>query len=390
MHAQHHLAELEAESPARLSPAVQPQPQPQQQPPWPLDEPEQTGSKPPVGPVWRTQSWEMAQQIQQPPPSPQQHPPPYTSPDADAVVAASQMAAELEGYREMLVEMEGQKNRAEERRKQEARDAQKVIDSLQSTIAAGGRSSSPPPVADTAAGSRSSEERSSGSSADSSPGAELARLRDDVARLKTHTEADAAEIKGFTSELGRFRANSEVAEVEREELEGRVGRLRGQLEEEEAGSAAYRDETAALRQEIKMATARAEIAEWEAAAAAAEAEAAKARANAAGAVTVATASRDSESVKVAELQQLNGTLRDDHATVAAALAQAEAQGAERLAAVEAGCSVIEDGVRKDLEEAGARLVASEERAALADARVERSEAAVDEFDEVCTVVLQAV
>jgi hypothetical protein len=129
-----------------------------------------------------------------------------------------------------------------------------------------------------------------------------------------------------------------------------------------------------LRQEIKMATGRAESAESEAAAAAAEVEATKARANA-----VATGL---ESVNVAELQRLNATLRADHVAVSAALAQVEAQGEERIAAVERASRTVEDGLRKDLEEASARLVASEERAALADARVERSEAAVDEFDEV--------
>ena len=108
-------------------------------------------------------------------------------------------------------------------------------------------------------------------------------------------------------------------------------------------------------------------------------------------MVAATATLDDSSSVVAtgeaEAKQLRedneAKLRQEHAT---ALAAAQARSDERVAAVEQAGRAVEDGLRNELEEAGARLIASEERAAKLDEKVDKAEAAVEEFDDIATAL----
>lgn len=203
------------------------------------------------------------------------------------------------------------------------------------------------------------------------------------------------QVKHLSMELDRWKDNFAVADAEREDLEKQISALEEQVVEEETASAAYRDETAALHEELRIATARADSAMNQAATASAEAEAAKAQteaaeaaietAKAAAARAEAAASRAlSEERPAAQIDSIRlVNLRDEHA---AALAAAQEKNDKRLAAVEATSRVVEDGLRKELEEARAQLVASEQRAEELDTKLSKAEASADEFDDIATAL----
>ena len=337
-------------------------------------------NEPKPGPVWRTQSWEVAQQQNQGPvdlfraastgstiaKSGSSRMEESTSP----IVSSVERQVEVEELRQRVQKMQAEIERVEDQRSVESLESKLLIDGLRATIR---------------------EQKKTAASAQAPASAEQAAgwLGDDTQRNQD------LKFEQLSMELDRWKDNFAAADAEREGLEKQISALEEQIVEEETASAAYRDETAALREEVQTATARADSAEKQAAAACAKAEAASAQIEAAEAAveTAKTAAARAEMAASRTLSEERlashsdtiglADLRVEHA---AALAAAQEKNDKRLAAVEATSRVVEDGLRKELEEASARLVASEQRAAELDSKLSKAEASADEFDDIATAL----
>ena len=336
-------------------------------------------SKP--GPVWRTQSWEMAQQQNQ-----GSVDVPRTvsigralvevgggkiEESASAIASSAERQVEVEELRQRVEKMQAEIERVEDQRSVESLEAKLVIDGLRATI-------------------REQKKTAAPSQAPASAEQEAAAW---VVNDTQHSHD--LKFEQLSMELDRWKDNFAAADAEREELEKQISALQEQVMEQETASAAYQDEAAALREEARMAIARADNAEKQAAASSAEAEAAIAQIEAAkaGAETAKAAAAAAEAAGLRTLSGYRPTahnatielanVRDEYA---AALAAAQEKNDERLAAVEATSRVVEDGLRKELEEASARLVASEQRAAELDRKLAKAEASADEFDDIATAL----
>ena len=314
---------------------------------------------PKPGPVWRTQSWETAQQQYQEP--------------VDLSRTTAERQVELEELRQRVRMMQQELEQVEDQRSIESLEAKIVIDGLRATIREQKKPVVPaqvPSLADHAA---------------------VVVRKDD--NIRRHEDFQFEQMR---MELDRWKDNFAAVNAEREELDQQVSALREKVVQEEAASAAYRDETAALREEVRIVAARAESAERQASAASADSSAARAQvevaeaaaegAKAAAAAIEAAAARTLPEEHLAAAQNVAvalAELRDEHAVT---LASAQQKYDKRLAAVEAASRVVEDGLREELEEASARLVASEERAAELDTKLTKAEASADEFDDIATAL----